>query len=129
MISGKLRNGNAAQAKDAAIFLDGVLGRMRETVGASTKIVLRADSGFYTENVIEACRNNNMSFTVTIRQLATIRELIEGINEDDYQPVIQTGDKHLDVAALDNHLIRAGPQALPFRVSRPAELESARLLA
>ena len=40
---------------------------------------MRADSGFYTHAVVALCRRMNVRFSITIRQHAGLRNLIEAI--------------------------------------------------
>lgn len=48
-------------------------------------IVLRADSGFYLHDVIDACRTRDVRFSVTARMYGRLRSIIEAIPED--QPI------------------------------------------
>ena len=40
---------------------------------------MRADSGFYTRAVVAVCRRMDVRFSITIRQRASLRDLIEAI--------------------------------------------------
>lgn len=113
VISGMLRDGNAAPGKHAASVIGDTLAKIRETVAVSQEIVLRADSGFYIKAVIQACRDNNVHYTVTIRQFPNIRELITGIAQDEYQPVTRTVNKRVDVAGID-YQIKGRPGTTPI---------------
>jgi hypothetical protein len=62
----RLRGGNAHSGRGAASFLTETFARVR-TAGATGPIVLRADSGFYTKSVVEACRRANVSFSITAK--------------------------------------------------------------
>jgi len=62
----RLRGGNAHSGRGAASFLTETFGRVR-TAGATGPIVLRADSGFYNRNVVDACRRANVSFSITAK--------------------------------------------------------------
>ena len=44
---------------------------------------VRADSGFYAHALVAACREMDVRFSITIRQHARLRELIEAIPEED----------------------------------------------
>ena len=48
---------------------------------------MRADSGFYTHSVVSVCRKMNVCFSITIRQRASLRHLIEAIPEDAWTPI------------------------------------------
>ena len=76
----RLREGRANTAHGAAHFL-------RETRvrygGARGQLTVRADSGFYAHTVVAACREMDVRFSITIRQRASLRDLIEAIPEED----------------------------------------------
>jgi hypothetical protein len=100
VVSGMLRDGNAAPAKDAAIFLDESFQQMAKTLGASKETVLRGDSGFYTKDVIDTCLDHDVRFSITIRQQAPIRDLIESINQDSYETAPSTSTQQIAVAEV-----------------------------
>ena len=76
----------ANTARGAAHFL-------RETVswvrygGARGQLTVRADSGFYTHAVVAICRRMDARCSSTIRQRASLRDLIEAIPEADWTPI------------------------------------------
>ena len=48
---------------------------------------MRADSGFYTHALVAVCREMNVRFSITIRQHARLRNIIEAIPEEDWTPI------------------------------------------
>ena len=66
----------------AAHFLRETVGRVRYG-GARGQLTVRADSGFYAHTVVAACREMDVRFSITIRQRASLRDLIEAIPEED----------------------------------------------
>jgi Transposase DDE domain group 1 len=62
----RLRGGNAQTTRGAAGFLTETFGRVR-TAGATGSLVLRADSGFYTRSVVDACRRGEVRFSITTK--------------------------------------------------------------
>ena len=48
---------------------------------------MRAGSGFYTHAVVAVCRKLDVRFSITIRQCARLRNLIEAIPEDAWTPI------------------------------------------
>ena len=59
---------------------------------------MRADSGFYAHTVVAACREMDVRFSITIRQRASLRDLIEAIPEEDWTPIPYWMDGAADVA-------------------------------
>ena len=56
---------------------DGGAGALRRWPGDNSRCV--ADSGFYTHAIVAACRRMGCPFSITIRQSASLRSLIEAI--------------------------------------------------
>ena len=83
----RLREGAAPTPLAAAAhFLRETLGRVRHG-GSRGQLTVRADSGFYTHAMVAACRKLDVSFSITIRQHASLRNLIEAIPEDAWTPI------------------------------------------
>ena len=81
----RLREGRANTVRGAAHFLRETVGRVRHA-GATGQLTVRADSGFYAHALVAACREMDVRFSITIRQHARLRELIEAIPEEDWTP-------------------------------------------
>ena len=84
-------------ARGAAHFLRETVGRVRYG-GAKGQLTVRADSGFYAHTVVAACREMDVRFSITIRQRASLRDLIEAIPEEDWTPIPYWMDGAADVA-------------------------------
>ena len=93
----RLREGRANTARGAAHFLRETVGRVRYG-GAIGQLTVRADSGFYTHSVVSVCRRMDARFSITIRQRASLRDLIEAIPEADWTPIPYWMDGAADVA-------------------------------
>ena len=55
--------------------------------GAKGQLTVRADSGFYTHAVVQACRKMKVRFSITVRLRQNLRDLIEAIPEPDWSPI------------------------------------------
>ena len=77
VLMARLRSGRAYSGRGAAHFLQETVGRVRGA-GASGRLTVRADSGFYSHAVVAACREMDVRFSVTVRQHPKLRRLIEG---------------------------------------------------
>ena len=97
MLLARLREGRANTARGAAHFLRETLGRVRHA-GARGQLTVRADSGFYTHAVVALCRQLDVRFSITIRQHASLRKLIEAIPEREWTPIPYWMDGAADVA-------------------------------
>ena len=97
LLMSRLREGRANTARGAAHFLRETVGRVRYG-GARGQLTVRADSGFYAHTVVAACREMDVRFSITIRQRASLRDLIEAIPEEDWTPIPYWMDGAADVA-------------------------------
>ena len=109
VLMSRLREGRANTARGAAHFLR-EMGRVRYG-GARGQLTVRADSGFYAHTVVAACREMDVRFSITIRQRASLRDLIEAIPEDDWTPIPYWMDGAADVAEM----LHPGPSRTPRR--------------
>ena len=77
---------------------------------------MRADSGFYAHALVVVCREMDVRFSITIRQHARLRELIEAIPEEDWTPVPYWMDGGADVAQTTYTPFQGEPEAAPVRL-------------
>ena len=101
---------------------DVLMARLRETVGrvrcagARGQLTVRADSGFYTHALVSACRKLDVRFSITIRQHASLRNLIEAIPEPDWTPITYWMDGAADVAETTYTPFQSESGAAPVRL-------------
>ena len=98
---------------------DGVL---RETVGpvryagATGQLTVRADSGFYAHALVAVCRAMDVRYSITIRQHARLRNLIEAIPAEDWTPIPYWMDGAAAVAKTTYTPFQSEPDAVPVRL-------------
>ena len=97
VLMSRLREGRANTVRGAAHFLRETVGRVRYG-GARGQLTVRADSGFYAHALVAVCREMDVRFSITIRQHARLRNLIEAIPETDWTPIPYWMDGTADVA-------------------------------
>ena len=85
----RFRKGSANTQRGAQRFVRETVGRVRRA-GASGPLALRADSGFFSKYVVQACRDHNVRYSITVRQTPAITRAIEEIAEDDWTPIDYT---------------------------------------
>ena len=115
VLMSRLREGRANTARGAAHFLRETVGRVRYG-GARGQLTVRADSGFYAHTVVAACREMDVRFSITIRQRASLRDLIEAIPEKDWTPIPYWMDGAADVAETTYTPFQTKPDAPPARL-------------
>ena len=81
--------------------------------GANGQLTVRADSGFYAHTVVAACREMDVRFSITIRQRASLRDLIEAIPEEDWTPIPYWMDGAADVAETTYTPFQTKPDDCP----------------
>ena len=111
----RLREGRANTARGAAHFLRETVSRVRYA-GASGQLTVRADSGFYTHAVAALCRKMKVRFSITIRQHAGLRNLIEAIPDEDWTPIPYWMDGAAAVAETTYTPFQSEPDATPVRL-------------
>ena len=115
VLMSRLREGRANTVRGAAHFLRETVSRVRYG-GASGQLTMRADSGFYTHAVVSACRETNVRYSITVRQHARLRNIIEDIPEADWTPIPYWMDGAADVAETDYTPFQSEPDAAPVRL-------------
>ncbi len=115
VLMSRLREGRANTARGAAHFLRETVGRVRHA-GAMGQLTVRADSGFYTHSVVSVCRKLVVRFSITIRQHASLRNLIEAIPEADWTPIPYWMDGAADVAEISYTPFQSEPGVAPVRL-------------
>jgi hypothetical protein len=97
VINSRLRGGPAHTARGAASFITETIRRLRDG-GATGPITLRADSGFYNENVVEACRAEGVRFSITVPQNKGVQAAISKIADDAWREIPYWCDGGAEVA-------------------------------
>ena len=115
VLMARLREGRSNTARGAAHFLRETVGRVRHA-GAKGQLTVRADSGFYTHGVVSVCRKTKVRFSITIRQRASLRNLIEAIPEDAWTPIPYWLEGAADVSETAYTPFRSKPDAAPVRI-------------
>ena len=115
VLMSRLREGRANTARGAAHFLRETVSRVRYG-GARGQLTVRADSGFYTHAVVAVCRGMDARFSITIRQRASLRDLIEAIPEEDWTPIPYWMDGAADVAETTYTPFQTEADAAPVRL-------------
>jgi hypothetical protein len=133
ILMARLREGRANTTRGAAHFLTETIGRVRYA-GASGELTMRADSGFYTHDVVAVCRKLGVRFSITARfHGQKLRSLIEAIPETDWTPIPYWIDGGADVAEIAYTPFANEQDATPVRLIvrrvRPKEGSQLALLA
>ena len=115
VLMARLRKGRANTVRGAAHFLRETVGRVRYA-GARGQLTVRADSGFYTHAIVAVCRKMDVRYSITVRQHARLRNIIEAIPETDWTPIPYWMDGAADVAETTYTPFQDEPDAAPVRL-------------
>jgi Transposase DDE domain group 1 len=115
VLHARLRGGNANTVRGAGSFLAETISRVR-AAGATGELTVRADSGFYAHAVVAAARKRKVRYSITIRQFAGIRKLIEAIPEEDWTPIPYWIAGGADVAETTYTPFAGEKDAVPVRL-------------
>ena len=85
----RFRKGSANSGSGAERFVRELVGRARRA-GATGPLTLRADSGFYSRNVVRACREHNVAYSITARLTPKLVGVIEAIPQESWEPIAYT---------------------------------------
>ena len=93
----RFRKGSANTARGAEQFVRETIARVRRA-GASGQITLRADSGFWSNKIVAACRDHGVRYSITVRRQAPIVAAIAAIPETDWVDIDYTASGDAQVA-------------------------------
>jgi len=77
----RMRKGSANTARGAQRFVRETIGRVRRA-GARGKLTLRADSGFWSHKVMNACVDHGVDFSITVRAQKHVVATIDAIDDN-----------------------------------------------
>jgi len=99
VLHSRLREGRANAGRGAGSFVRQALSRLRRA-GAVEEVVVRADSGFYAQRVVQACRHHDARFSISVRLQRSHHDLIASIPEQQWQPIPYWLEGAADVAEI-----------------------------
>ena len=118
VLMARLREGRANTARGAAHFLRETVSCVRRWGGCATpgpgdnsRCGPTAASA-----IVAACRRMDVRFSITIRQHARLRNIIEAIPEQDWTPIPYWMDGAADVAETSYTPFQSKPDAAPVRL-------------
>ena len=94
----RMRTGSANTARGARRFIDEVVARVRRA-GAAGEIVMRFDSGFWSNDTIAALGRLDVRYTMAVRtSVKAIAQAIAAIDESEWTEIDYTPDGRAQVA-------------------------------
>lgn len=99
ILHSRLREGRANSGRGADSFVNETLLRVRRA-GACGPLLLRADSGFYSKTVVQACRRHKCRFSITAKVKQAMWSAIEAISDEAWTPIPYWLEGAADVAEI-----------------------------
>jgi hypothetical protein len=98
ILHARLRKGSANTARGARRFIDELIARVRRA-GATGEIVVRVDSGFWSNDTVATLGRLNVRYTMAVRTNTNgVARAIAAIDEDDWRVIDYTPDGEAQVA-------------------------------
>jgi hypothetical protein len=98
VLHARMRKGSANTARGARRFLDELIARVRRA-GATGEIVVRVDSGFWSNETIKTLGRLDVRYTMAVRTNTNgVAAAIAAIDEDAWVPIDYTPDGEAQVA-------------------------------
>jgi DDE family transposase len=97
VLHARMRTGSANTARGAERFVRETFGRVRRA-GATGQLTLRADSGFWSNKVIDACTDHEVRYSITVRATKPVVAAIADIPDEDWMDIAYTDRGHAQVA-------------------------------
>jgi Transposase DDE domain group 1 len=103
VLHARLRKGSANTARGARRFLDELIARVRRA-GATGEIVVRVDSGFWSNETIKTLGRLDVRYTMAVRtNTKGVAAAIAAIDESDGRTIDYTPDGEAQVADTTHH--------------------------
>jgi hypothetical protein len=98
VLHARMRKGSANTARGARRFIDELVARVRRA-GAAGEIVLRVDSGFWSNDTIKTFTRLGVRYTMAVRtHTKGVAAAIAALDEGDWRPIDYTLDGEAEVA-------------------------------
>ena len=86
VLHARMRKGSAQSQRGAERFVRELVQRVRR-LGASGPLLVRADSGFWSNKTIAALEQHDVRYSIGVSQQESVRRAIERIPEQSWQPL------------------------------------------
>ena len=120
ILHSRMRKGSSQRGHQR--FAAETIGRVRRAAGRpAMKVTVRADSGFFSYEMIETLTGHNAFYSITVPQNPKVKAAIEAIDESAWQPIAYTRGGEAQVAETTIDTGRRGggePRRLRLAVRR-----------
>lgn len=93
----RMRKGGANTQRGAVRFVEELVARIRRA-GATGELIMRFDSGFWSNATIAILERLNVGYTMGVRMVKSVVKAVETIEESAWTPIDYTADGEAEVA-------------------------------
>jgi hypothetical protein len=93
----RMRKGAANTQRGAVRFVEELVARVRRA-GASGELIMRFDSGFWSNATLASLERLDVGYTMGVRMIKAVTRAVEGIEESAWTPIAYTPDGEAEVA-------------------------------
>ena len=97
VLHARLRRGGANTSRGTVRFVEELVARVRRA-GAAGELIMRFDSGFWSNRTIATLERLEVGFTMGVRMQKSVVSAISAIEESAWTPIEYTGDGEAEVA-------------------------------
>jgi Transposase DDE domain group 1 len=97
VLHARLRRGGANSSRGTVRFVEELAARVRRA-GAAGELIMRFDSGFWSNRTIATLERLEVGFTMGVRMQKSVVSAISAIEESAWTPIEYTGDGEAEVA-------------------------------
>jgi len=97
VLHARMRRGRAHTARGAVRFIEELVSRVK-TAGATGQLVMRFDSGFWSNQTIATLERLDVGYTMGVRMVNAVKKQVFSIEESSWQPIEYTADGEAQVA-------------------------------
>lgn len=94
----RMRKGQANTQRGAVRFVEELVARVRRA-GATGELIMRFDSGFWSNTTIATLERLGVGYTMGVRMVKSVVTAVDGIDEFAWSPIEYTDDGEAEVAA------------------------------
>ena len=100
VLHARMRKGAANTQRGAVRFVEELVARVRRA-GATGELVMRFDSGFWSNATIATLERLDVGYTMGVRMVKSVARAVEAIDESAWTPIDYTCDGEAEVAECD----------------------------
>ncbi len=100
VLHARMRKGKANTQRGAVRFIEELVSRVRRA-GASGQLLMRFDSGFWSNATIETLECLDVGYTMGVKMVKAVKEAVSSIEESSWRSIEYTCDGEAQVAECD----------------------------